>query len=185
MPDKRLSSSASAIRRPCERCGTEFDTWPSEIRRGRGRFCSHSCSSLTKSGHGHGLLPRGESSSNWSGGEHRSRKGYIVVYVARGRYVPRCRLVAEQKIGRKLHPWEETHHLDLTKDNDDPDNLIVVSRSLHLRIHYWHKRLAWAAEHPGEPIEKPQNMRRTTRAKWYSSQVIPRQQPYRDRSAMP
>ena len=29
--------------RVCQNCGIEFETWPNEIRRGKGKYCSLSC----------------------------------------------------------------------------------------------------------------------------------------------
>ena len=46
------------------------------------------------------------------------------------------RYVAEQVLGRKLHPREVVHHEDQYKSNNDPANLIVfVSQSQHARHH--------------------------------------------------
>ena len=39
--------------------------------------------------------------------------------------MPVHRWVAEQKLGRKLKPWEVVHHKDRDKLNNDPDNLWV------------------------------------------------------------
>jgi hypothetical protein len=44
-------------------------------------------------------------------------------------------LVAERRIGRYLLPDEVVHHLDEDRHNVAPENLCVMSRSLHMRIH--------------------------------------------------
>jgi hypothetical protein len=44
-------------------------------------------------------------------------------------------VVAEQKLGRPLKPGEVVHHVDENKLNNDPDNLEVVTRSEHARLH--------------------------------------------------
>ena len=31
------------VKRVCMQCGVEFETWPAEIRKGGGKFCSRSC----------------------------------------------------------------------------------------------------------------------------------------------
>jgi hypothetical protein len=48
---------------------------------------------------------------------------------------PVHRWVAEKKIGRLLYPWEDTHHKDRDKLNNDLDNLSVLPHDLHFEIH--------------------------------------------------
>ena len=51
------------------------------------------------------------------------------------------RVVAEQKIGRKLLVGEIVHHVDGDKWNNHPDNLLVMTQAEHVRIHLsirWH-----------------------------------------------
>lgn len=50
------------------------------------------------------------------------------------------RFLAELKIGRKLLPGEEVHHIDGNHLNNNPDNLLVVSASEHSKIHANQKR---------------------------------------------
>ena len=45
------------------------------------------------------------------------------------------REVAEQHIGRKLKKNEVAHHLDGNKLNNDPENIVVLTRVDHARIH--------------------------------------------------
>lgn len=58
------------------------------------------------------------------------------------------RLIAEQKIGRKLKPNEVVHHIDGDKLNNDPDNLCVMTRGEHARLHL-----------KGKPISEEQKRR--------------------------
>jgi len=46
------------------------------------------------------------------------------------------RIVAEQKLGRKLLPGEIVHHIDENKKNNHPDNIqIFSSQSEHAKHH--------------------------------------------------
>lgn len=45
------------------------------------------------------------------------------------------RVVAEQKIGRKILPHEVVHHIDGNKRNNHPENLEVIPRADHSRLH--------------------------------------------------
>lgn len=45
------------------------------------------------------------------------------------------RVVAEQKLGRKLLPGEVVHHIDGNKHNNHPDNLEVITQSIHIEEH--------------------------------------------------
>lgn len=44
-------------------------------------------------------------------------------------------LFAEQALGRKLKPDEVVHHIDRNKRNNSLDNLVVMTRSEHSRLH--------------------------------------------------
>jgi len=45
------------------------------------------------------------------------------------------RLIAEQALGRKLTPGEIVHHKDENKLNNNLNNLEILSRSDHMKIH--------------------------------------------------
>lgn len=86
--------------------------------------------------------PKAEKSHAWKGGKYKTQ-GYVFVYApdhprVRGRakpYVFEHILVAEKKYGRYLLENEVVHHLDGSRDNNHPDNLVVVTRGQHLKIH--------------------------------------------------
>ena len=48
---------------------------------------------------------------------------------------PLHRVIAENKIGRELLPNEDVHHIDENKNNNDPNNLRVLTKSEHSKIH--------------------------------------------------
>lgn len=83
----------------------------------------------------------GKRSNRWQGGRTTTDAGYIMLYqpdhpnAFHGKYVFEHRLVAEKKLGRLLREDEVVHHADGDKKNNCPDNLIVMTRSEHARIH--------------------------------------------------
>lgn len=85
--------------------------------------------------------------SNWRGGR-TTHEGYALIYKpghhrarANG-YVPEHILIAEKKLGRRLryfgpsHPDSEiVHHVNGVKDDNRPENLMVVSPAEHADLH--------------------------------------------------
>jgi hypothetical protein len=47
------------------------------------------------------------------------------------------RLIAEELLDRPLKEGEEVHHLDENKTNNSPDNLLVLSGPMHVKLHTW------------------------------------------------
>ncbi|HEY1806060.1 MAG TPA: HNH endonuclease signature motif containing protein [Terracidiphilus sp.] len=45
------------------------------------------------------------------------------------------RIVAEQKTGRPIEKSEVVHHVDGNRLNNDPSNLVVITRAQHMREH--------------------------------------------------
>lgn len=60
----------------------------------------------------------------------KGKVGYIKEY---GRH--QHRVVMEKKLGRKLKTNELVHHIDHDKHNNHPNNLQLVTRAEHARIH--------------------------------------------------
>lgn len=50
-------------------------------------------------------------------------------------FVPQHRLVLERHLGRFLKSDEQVHHIDENPLNNDIENLVVLSRSAHFRLH--------------------------------------------------
>lgn len=91
-------------------------------------------------GAGRAPKPRGAANPNWRGGVIRS-KGYVFIRrpdhpnAARNGYVAAHRLAGAEKLGRPLLSFEEAHHIDGNKENNDPSNIEVVRRGPHQRLH--------------------------------------------------
>ena len=75
--------------------------------------------------------------------------GYIWIYNPnhprskgnKGLYVQEHILIAEKKIGRKIKKNEDVHHIDENKTNNDPENLMVMKKSDHTRLHNYKRWL--------------------------------------------
>lgn len=84
----------------------------------------------------------GENASNWKGGRHKFKTGYIAIHspghprAGRDKRVFEHILVAEKKLGRHLKPGEIVHHINHIKDDNRPENLEVVMRGEHVRNHF-------------------------------------------------
>ena len=74
------------------------------------------------------------------GKKHISSHGYVKVYVGRKHsmadgsgYAYEHRIIAEQILGRALMPNEKVHHIDGNRQNNSPENILVVDGN---REHY-------------------------------------------------
>ena len=56
------------------------------------------------------------------------------------------RWVMERELGRRLEKWEHVHHIDGDRRNNRPENLVLMTRDEHYRIHEYqtilHKKTA-------------------------------------------
>ena len=95
----------------CEWCGKEFQKKRSDVARTKHNFCSHECS---------------VSFTRWSGLSNRSAK-------SDGKQIHR--IIAEDMLGRELRTDEEVHHIDFNHHNNRSENLMILSKSEHSRIH--------------------------------------------------
>ena len=95
----------------CDWCGTVFFKKSADIDRTEHNFCCPECCLSYRQ-------KQGETACN-----HRVN-GEVI-----------HRKVAEIKIGRRLFPWEEVHHIDGNHFNNNPGNIAVLSKSEHSKIH--------------------------------------------------
>ncbi len=76
-------------------------------------------------------------SGRW--GSYTDQWGYLMIHAPEnGRlneYVGQHILVAEKRLGRKIVKGEHVHHLNGQKQDNRPENLVVLSRSRHRSLH--------------------------------------------------
>lgn len=133
----------------CLQCGGKKEIYPSRL--GRAKFCSTPCrskySNTGKKNPMYGkkgkLSPhygkRAEQSTNWKGGR-KIERGYILIFApthpdqVRG-YVREHRLVMEKKLGRRLKKCEIPHHMNHDKQDNRPENLMLLNSKEHGKMH--------------------------------------------------
>ena len=98
------------------------------------RLCACECGGNTN------LNARGEPNQYIRGHNRRGNglgwkeDGYWYVSI-HGRKIALHRWVTEQMLGRTLSADEVVHHVDGDPLNNDPDNLVVLTRAEHARLH--------------------------------------------------
>jgi len=111
----------------CIFCNKEFEVF--HYRKNTAKFCSPSCrSSHTAKKRSENPIPIKRSKYMFIKNKnyHRANKqGYAKI----------CDMVAEEKEGRLLKENEIVHHIDGNKLNDSPDNLQIMDRIEHDRMH--------------------------------------------------
>jgi hypothetical protein len=109
----------------CKNCGKPFKVYNSQLRDLNRQFCSRDC---------RWSFQRGENHPLWQNG-HVDKDGYRRVNVGAGKVEYEHRLVVERHLGRKLTPEENVHHIDGDTLNNEPSNLMIVSRGEHMTLH--------------------------------------------------
>ena len=110
----------SEITKRCQTCNKEFITYTWRIKRGWGKFCSHSCRSKQFAG-----------KNNPAYKEHHepsiSPNGYIKIWVGFKKYELEHRLIMEKHLDRKLGRYELVHHIKGDKKDNRIENLELVN----------------------------------------------------------
>lgn len=120
-PDAMKIKSQTYYPHVCELCGKEYISLSM-----KSRFCSYKCS---------GIYHRGKNCGTYKTGEYLTDDGYIQKLNADGGYHFVHRKVIEDVIGRKLTREEHIHHINENKLDNRIENLVILTRSEHMKVH--------------------------------------------------
>ena len=141
----------TCVERECSVCGVRWYTRIHEAR----KVVSGGCRSCTsRIGRATNNKPmKGLASPHYSGPRRLTDKGYVDIKLVPGdpwydhapagqakkstgsvRYMAEHRWVMANVLGRPLERWEQVHHIDSDKQNNDPSNLILVEHRVHNAI---------------------------------------------------
>ena len=157
MPALHNGNDATWLNMTCPICGKKFHLKPYAANKGKTHYCSVACRAIAQKeycvGEGNSQYGKtGERSSKWNGGRRRWC-GYWMVQCpghpfGRGpnEYVFEHRIVAEQYLltednsvlidgKRYLSPRFVVHHKNEVTDDNRPENLQVMTKSEHQRLH--------------------------------------------------
>lgn len=137
------------IKVKCQHCGIEFETYPSEIKKGRGKFCSRSCATIYRNTHDNPAWSeevrrkisenhadvsgennpmygrRGKDAPSYIDGRNSfAGETYRRMLLASGAE-QKCKICGQTE---NLH----VHHLDGNRKNNKIDNLVWLCSSCHL-----------------------------------------------------
>jgi hypothetical protein len=121
LPGHNISPPVEKVSLPCEYCGIEKEMYPSDAK--RFKYCTRKCQ-------GHALR---ESTIKPVGSKHMSN-GYIFIKTENG-WIQEHRFIMECVLGRPLTDDEEVHHINEVKHDNRLENLEVLSKVEHRRLH--------------------------------------------------
>lgn len=130
----------------CEQCGEEYKV--KKCFEERSKYCSKNCFNKSKKGkipknieiaQRNSPIKKGEQNLNWRGGitpypEEWTGSLHYKVWVRDGNS---CQLCGKKGISRKDLL---VHHKDFTKTNCGIENLILLCRSCHMKVHWAEKK---------------------------------------------
>jgi len=126
----------SFVKKTCDSCEVEYWEKKYSAFRYKKSFCSNPC-------HWESLKTSQRFSNNpfWKGGRI-IRKGYVQIKLGKGEpgtdsqgYIREHHLVMMKKIGRLINKNEEVHHKNKIKDDNRIENLMLLTKAEHSRLH--------------------------------------------------
>ena len=114
------------IEEKCNFCGKAFLFYKSDRKSNReGYYCSRKCWASSRTG---------DKSPQWKGGISNF-DGYRQVYVGRRKRKFEHRIIMEKYLGRKLKKNEIVHHKNHNRADNRIENLVVMTRGKHNKVH--------------------------------------------------
>jgi len=112
----------------CDHCGKEYLKNKCHVK--EFNFCSVSCYGKWSSEN-----RVGEKSPRWNGGIYNHSNKYTHIRQPDGTYKQEHRIIMEKYLGRELDSDEIVHHIDGDGKNNKLENLKLMNRESHARLH--------------------------------------------------
>ena len=120
-----MESTINKAKTVCDYCGNAIFVEQRYMKRYRKHFCNRLCKNAYDKENRRGIdAPNFKDGSTF----YEQRK-------IDGKKVNLHRYLAEQRLGRKLSPDEVVHHVNGNKKDNRPENLMVMSKTEHYRLH--------------------------------------------------
>jgi hypothetical protein len=116
------------LNKKCIRCNSNYKVSHKSLMNIR-KFCSKRCACLS---YKENNPP--ERQPAWKGGKYNHSSGYIAVRICKN-YILEHRYIMEKHINRKLDRMEDVHHINGIKNDNRIENLIILTRAEHSRLH--------------------------------------------------
>lgn len=107
--------------------------------------------------------PSGPANHLWKGGRRKDDQGYVMLrrphhpMAQSNGYVYEHRLVMSEHLGRTLEKDEQVHHINGLRDDNRPENLVVIKGGKHQQLHADHRREVWELRKRVEQLESQLN----------------------------
>lgn len=110
----------------CPQCGKHVE----KIRKDglKQQYCSHKCYAINRERRGaykDFVIISGYKYIQCPDHPNSTKKGYVAEH----------RLIAENMIGRYLNQDEDIHHLNFNKLDNRPENIVILTKSEHSKLH--------------------------------------------------